>query len=239
MDSIIVKNLDFCYSNVCVLSALNFKIKKGEFIGLVGPNGGGKSTLVKLILGLLKPDKGKVIIEKGLKIGYIPQTITFDRSFPVTVKDVVLMGTIKKKLTPFFRFSKDNLKNADSTMEMLNIGDLASRGIEELSSGQLKRVLIARAIVDGSDVLIMDEPTESLDYDSTMELFEAIDKLKGIKTIIMISHDLEYLFGQADRIAFIQKSFDIYENNEENKEIIKNRYFNEIFLERGLKGDVK
>ena len=187
-----LKNLTLGYDNHIVLDNINLEINEGDFICVVGPNGSGKSTLIKGILGLIKPINGKVIFNnlKQNFIGYMPQETTVDKNFPASVYEIVLSGTLNK--TNFY--SKKEKDIVLENMKMLGIDNLKNKSFSDLSGGQRQKVLLARSLCATSKLLILDEPSNNLDKESKIELYDVIKNLnknKGI-TIIMITHDLDH-----------------------------------------------
>jgi zinc transport system ATP-binding protein len=197
MSSILtVDELSMCYGKHEVFKNVCFKVKEGDYIGVVGPNGGGKTTLMKGLMGLLSPTSGKIQyqkheLEKNL-IGYLPQKMVMDdRSFPATVNEIVSIGLIGKKRFPKFFFHKDYEK-IERILKKLKIDHLKDRRIGDLSGGQLQRVLLARAMVDSPQILILDEPTSALDPKIRDEFYEIINHLNqedGV-TVLLVSHDV-------------------------------------------------
>lgn len=212
MDSIALRDVRFCYGDVCAVEGVTFSVKDRSFTAVVGPNGGGKSTIVKLIAGLLKPDRGTVQINDGRKVGYVPQTVGFDRSFPATVYDFVLMGTLPSALQPFFRYGREHRERAEGAMDRVGLAGMGTRGIEQLSSGQLKKTLIARALASNADILLMDEPDESLDVQSARSLYEILGSLKGEKTIVAVSHRMDDVLEMADCAVYVEHGVRCFEN---------------------------
>ena len=228
-DEIVVENLSFCYQNACVFQKASFKILENEFVGIIGPNGAGKTTLIKLLLGLMPPDSGTISFTAEKKVGYVTQDAGFDRDFPITVFEVVLMGTYKGNEGLLLKPTLEHLRKAENALKEIQIGHLRERSIKELSLGELKKVLIARAIAGDAEVLIFDEHSVSQDVDSVEIFYESLKLLKGKKTILLISHDIKPVFSLCDKFLYINKGIEIYENNEEHKKII----IDKLYLQRG------
>ncbi|GHU77930.1 cation ABC transporter ATP-binding protein [Spirochaetia bacterium] len=193
--------VSFSYGSVKVLENAGFHIHQGEFIALVGPNGSGKTTVLKLLLGLEKPQAGKIELfglpgSQGLdRIGYVPQQAPLDRAFPIAVRDVVRMG----RLRPRRGYQKEDRAAAEEALEQADIADLAQRPFGQLSGGQRRRVLVARALAARPEILILDEPTANMDRESAERLFETLGKLKGRTTILIVTHDMEFVSALTDR----------------------------------------
>jgi zinc transport system ATP-binding protein len=206
-----IDNVSFNYGAVSVLENISLKIYEDEFIGIIGPNAGGKSTLLKLILGLLKPSKGviskfkydgKALINN---IGYVSQHSTFPRDFPITVGEVVMMGHIGTS-SKFFHYSKKEIELAKQAMQKLEIQDIEKRKIGELSGGQLQRVLIARELVCQPEILILDEPTSNVDMRIEEDIFSLLKNYSEHMTIIVVSHDIAFISSYVDRVACLNKT---------------------------------
>ncbi|MBA3720856.1 MAG: metal ABC transporter ATP-binding protein [Parachlamydiaceae bacterium] len=205
------EDLFFSYQNTSVLSNVSFKVFPGEFIGLIGPNGGGKTTLLKLILGFLKPTKGKLrIFDKSPNIhldsqclSYVPQSVRFDRQFPISVLEVVLSGLLNK-LPWYGRFSPKEKHSAFDALEQVGLVNFADRAFGTLSGGQAQRVLIARALVSNPQVLLLDEPTASVDSKAEADIYAILKQLKGKMTILMVTHDLNAAIDQVQRLFCVQ-----------------------------------
>jgi zinc transport system ATP-binding protein len=206
-----INDVSFNYGAVPVLENISLKIHEDEFIGIIGPNASGKSTLLKLILGLLEPDKGTISKfnhdGKDLRnhIGYVPQHSTFYRDFPVTVGEVVMMGHIATS-SRFFRYSKKEIELAKQAMQKLEIEDIEKRQVGELSGGQLQRVLIARALVCQPEILILDEPTANVDMRIEEDIFSLLKNYSEHMTIIVVSHDIAFISGYVDRVACLNRT---------------------------------
>lgn len=194
MSLITVKNLTLSYGEHKVIKNASFSINKGDFTCVVGTNGSGKSTLIKSILGFIRPKFGKIIFSDGLEktaIGYLPQESKIDPSFPATVSEIVLSGTLNSlNRRPFY--TEGSKSRATKALKSLHIEKLAPRSFGELSGGQKQKVLLARALSATQSLLILDEPSNSLDYSSRHEFYELLKSLNqdGL-TIIMITHDLD------------------------------------------------
>lgn len=214
MYDIIINNIKVKYGDVVAINDGNLKIRSKSFLGIIGPNGGGKTTLFKVILGLIKPESGNVVIKENLKIGYVPQTTVFDKSFPILVKDVILMGRLDKSFKLFKKYSSEDKKAAVDIMKKLNIYHLKERQIGELSGGQLQRVLIGRTLVNNPDVLMLDEPTSSLDSSAKKDIFDLLKELNKEKTVVVITHDMEYIYQYIDSIACVNQSIHYHDEDE-------------------------
>lgn len=208
-----VENVSFKYKNDLVIQDAHFHIERGSFISFVGPNGGGKSTLAKLILGLLKPLEGSITIfgkspvEARGDVGYVPQYSNFDLDFPINVLDVVLMGRLKKG--KLFYNKSDKIK-ACAALKDVDLNGFEYRHFSELSGGQRQRVLIARAIVSSPEVLILDEPTSNIDKATENRLYDLLFKLNEYMTIVLISHDLTFVSENINKVICINKIVKIH-----------------------------
>ena len=197
---ITIKNLTFKYNSEIILDNINLEIKKNDYIALIGPNGGGKTTLIKLILGFLKPTNGEIKVATK-KIGYVPQYTNFSLDIPITVFDVVLQGRLKKYK---FFYNKEDKQKAIEKLKLVNMLDFKDKKISDLSGGQRQRVLIARALVSEPEILILDEPTSAIDIKGQKEIYEILKNLKMTKLII--SHDINILLEGVNKVAWISKT---------------------------------
>ncbi|WBW97359.1 metal ABC transporter ATP-binding protein [Oceanirhabdus sp. W0125-5] len=210
MKLIDVRNVTLKYDNNIALKDISFSINEKEFIGILGPNGAGKSSLVKVILGILKPQNGKVEIQEKTNISYVSQSVSFDKSFPIKVKDVIMMGFLNKRIKFLKRYSKSENDKADRIMTRLGIIELKNRQIGELSGGQLQKVLIARALVNDPQAILLDEPTASLDANAKSEIFELLKELNSNVAIILVSHNLNMVCKYIDKALIIDKEIVYY-----------------------------
>ena len=213
------------YNGKDVLEDINIEIIENEFLGIIGPNGGGKTTLLKVILGLIKPYKGYIEIDKDKNIAYVPQFVSFDKGFPISVLDVILMGKIDKKIKLFKGYSKKDIKLAIDIMKKLKIDEFMNRQIGSLSGGQMQKVLIARALINNSQILILDEPTSNIDSKSKIEIFEFLKELNRDMTIIIVSHDVDDIVLYVDSIACLNKKLHYHKNDKKlNKREFQEKY---------------
>ncbi len=220
VDVLSLKNIYFRYNALDVLSDISFSIRPGDCIGLVGPNGSGKTTLMKIVLGLLKPHSGQVTLfgndintfSGWNRIGYLPQRIsTLNPHFPATVKEVAAMGLLSRKGFPRHMNRADDAA-VDHALALLDINDLKNKPIGELSGGQQQRVLVARAIINDPEFLILDEPTDTLDpemRDRFFSLLSDLNKKKNV-TIVIITHDVGNIGKYTSKLLYIDKKVVFY-----------------------------
>lgn len=206
--------VNFSYPGTPILKDVTFQVFQGEFIGIIGPNGGGKTTLLKLILGLLQPSSGiaKVfghnVSERRThlhRLAYVPQSARFDRDFPISVEEVVLSGIISK-LPWYGRFKKTDRQLAFEVLEKVGLTHLSEKSFGTLSGGQAQRVLIARALISKPELLLLDEPTSSVDNQAEADIYTLLKQLKDQLTILMVTHDLSATIDQVERVFCIQRS---------------------------------
>lgn len=210
---IVIKNLSFSYQNDLILDNISLEYNSDEILSIIGPNGGGKSTLLKLVLGLLKAHSGTINAPKNL--GYVPQFIPLNANFPLSVLEVVLMARLNGKIFNFY--TKQDYKIAISALEAVQMSEFSARKIQELSGGERQRVYIARAIATQAKILILDEPTASLDPKAAAQIYELLKTLNERKIgIFMVSHDAQMALNIADKIAFVNKSLYLHENDAKN-----------------------
>ncbi|MBU1140264.1 MAG: ABC transporter ATP-binding protein, partial [Proteobacteria bacterium] len=192
--AISICDLSFSYDMQAVLVDVNLEIAPRDSICVVGPNGGGKTTLIKLILGLLTPETGTVRIfgrkpeEARLRMGYVPQYVQYDPQFPISVSEVVCMGRLGHSFTG--RYSRQDRAQALEALAETDLADIADRPFSSISGGQRQRVLIARALASRGDILILDEPTANIDHESELQFFDLLTKLNRHMTILMVTHEV-------------------------------------------------
>lgn len=203
-----LKNVEVYFNSTPILESINLSIKQNDFLAIIGPNGGGKTTLLKVILGLIKPNKGEVKVfgknpKEGRKlIGYLPQYTFFDPNFPISVFDVVLMGRYKGIFRNYSKEDKNAALNALKTVDMLEFKD---RQIGKLSGGQLQRIFVARAIVREPKLLLLDEPMTSIDPEMQKSFYELLLKLKKKMAIVLVTHDIGVVSTYVEKIACLNR----------------------------------
>lgn len=211
MMTVKLEDVSFAYEDQSILENVSFSLKDGEFMGVFGPNGGGKTTLLKLIMGFLKPSSGKIEIlgtspkEAQVHLAYVPQSLRYDRQFPVTCAEVVLSGRLFN-LPWHGRYSLEDEEAALKVMKKLNLNHLKNHAFGELSGGQAQRTLIARALVSNPKILLLDEPTASVDAEAEAEIYKILEDLKGTMTIIMVTHHLRTAVNQVERVLCVNKT---------------------------------
>ena len=206
-----VEGLRFAYGDETVLDDVTFSVPPGEFLALLGPNGGGKTTLLKLLVGLLRPSAGTIRLlgtsrEKALdRVGYVPQDTNVNKDFPVTVEQVVLMGCLDRGRW-FGRAGKEERLAAQEALERMELLPLARRRLGHLSQGQRQRVLIARALATEPELLLLDEPTSSVDPSAQSALYELLRELNETVTVIVVSHDLTAISSYVGAVACVNRN---------------------------------
>ncbi len=206
------------YGEEIVLKDVNLTINSNDFIGIIGPNGGGKTTLVKLMVGLLKPVKGQIIKHKANgrdtknQIGYLPQISRFDKRFPISVIDVVLSGLVSDKAV-FKRYTQADKDKAVELLTRMGISDLYSRPIGELSGGQMQRVFLCRAIITSPSLLILDEPNTFVDSKFEADLYDILLELNKTMAIIVVTHDIGTISYYVKTIACVNKYLNYHPSN--------------------------
>lgn len=198
------ENADLGYGRRKVLSGLNLALERGDFLGIVGPNGTGKTTVLKAMLGILKPMSGQVRRNPSVRFGYVPQRQYIDDVFPLSVSEVALMGRFST-MGALARPSKQDRKIVLESLEHVGIADLAARAYRELSGGQKQRVLIARALAAKPQVMILDEPTNDMDIASEHAIMELLKQLHDQYsiTVVMVSHLLNVVANYVEKLALI------------------------------------
>jgi zinc transport system ATP-binding protein len=226
------ENVFFSYDSVPVLEDVSFTINHGEFVSVVGPNGGGKTTLLYLILGLLEPERGRIRIlgkkpeAARKKIGYMPQSLNFDTQFPVTVMDIVLMGRLGNRWGgPYSKADKDI---AMRSLDEIGVAQLAKRPFSKLSGGQRQRVLIARTLACEPEILLLDEPTANVDPDTEGVLHTFLRDLAKRVTILLVSHDLGFVFKAAKSALCVNRRVVRHPTAEITPEAIQGLYQGEM-----------
>lgn len=219
-----LKNINAGYDDKLVLENINLTINDGDYIGVIGPNGGGKTTLIKLILGLIKPFSGEIISHKNGSetfCGYLPQYNNFDKQFPISILEVVLSGLMSKK-NFYKKYSSEDKKHALYLLEKAGISDLANMNIGETSGGQMQRALLCRAIISNPSLLILDEPVTYVDRHFEYEMYDLLKELNKKMAIVMVSHDVGIISSHVKTIACVNKNIHYHESNILTKEALAN-----------------
>lgn len=223
------KNVYVRLGNAVVLEDITFKIADKEFLGIIGPNGGGKTTLIKTLLGLIKPFKGEVKVfgeapESASKhIGYVPQFSTFDMTYPISVYNVVLMGRMAVKGGKK-GFNSNDEEVVKQSLEKVNLINLSEKLIGNLSGGEKQRVLIARALASEPKLLLLDEPTASIDSNTGVLFYDLLQNLNKEITVIIISHDIGAISKYVKKIGCLNKTFVYHDSKDLTKEMIEMAY---------------
>jgi len=225
-----LKNITAGYkSSNPIIIDVNLEIDEREFLGIIGPNGGGKTTLLKVITGLLQPSKGEILIggsklpNQNYRIGYVPQYSNFDKTFPIKVKDVVAMG-LSSKLFFQKKINARNEKTVRKALEKVSLSDKMEVQIGHLSGGEQQRVLIARALSNDPQILILDEPTASIDSKTGSSIYELLMELNKEKTIILVSHDVGAISRSVKKIACMNKTLVYHNTKELTAEMLEEAY---------------
>ena len=209
-----LKGITAGYEQAVVLRDVNLTIREHDFIGIIGPNGGGKTTLLKVILGLLKPFSGEIVyhVTKQSLFGYLPQNSRFDARFPISVKEVVLSGLMSEKGI-FKGYTKADREKVNDLLETYGMGGFGNRPIGELSGGQMQRVFLCRAIISSPKILILDEPSTYVDANFENEFYSVLGELNKTMSIVMVSHDLGTICSYVKTIACVNGGLHYHESN--------------------------
>lgn len=212
-----MQSLSASYGNNVVLRDINLKVEENDFIGVIGPNGGGKTTLLKVILGLVKPVKGKIIfntyLSAGNNIGYLPQISTGDINYPVNVTDVILSGLMINKGV-ISRMTSADKKRAGIVIDELGLSGMARANLNELSGGQQQRVFLGRAIIGEPKLLLLDEPDNYVDTTFENDFFEKLHDLNERMAILMVSHDVGTISFHIKSFACVNQTLNYHPSHE-------------------------
>lgn len=212
-----------------VLDRVDFSVKKDDYVGIIGPNGGGKTTLLKVILGLIIPDSGRVSIlgmppEKGRKfVGYVPQFTEFDKVFPISVQEFVLMGRLPN--SPLMkRFGEGDRRKTEEVLKRVDLLHLKDRQLGVLSGGERQRAFIARALATDPKILLMDEPTANIDVKMEKGFYDLLTELHKEIAIVLVSHDISVITVNVGKIACLNKQLFMHDPSELDEEILEKTY---------------
>ena len=228
-----LRGVDFSYGRSVALEGVDLTVRRGEFLGVIGPNGAGKTTLLRLLLGLIEPDAGEVRVlgvspgaARG-RVGYVPQFARFDLDMPLRVEDVVLMGRLHvHRFGP--RWKDEDRAAARRAMDVVELGDLARRQIGSLSGGQLQRSLIARALAMEPELLLLDEPTASVDTPVGRQLYETLAGLTDRMTVVLVTHDVGVLSREVESVACLNRRLFYHGDEELRPELLEKTYGREV-----------
>jgi zinc transport system ATP-binding protein len=225
-----IENLSVHYGHTPAIMGVCLDVSDGEYLGIIGPNGGGKSTLLKAILGLIPVSSGNISIYGGNAhknrslVGYGPQFALLNRKFPISLFEVVLTGHLKQGIAPFFRYSSKDNESVYTLLEKVGITDLANRQISELSGGEFQKMLIARALATNPRLLLLDEPTASVDAASRDQIYSLLAELNKNMTIILVTHDLLAVSSQVNRLACLNGQLVYHGEPELTEKAVNNLY---------------
>ena len=214
-----ITDLSASYDNKTVLSHINLTVYEQDFLGVIGPNGGGKTTLVKSILGLHQPNKGQIrFFREGketpeINMGYLPQYNSIDKKFPISVYEVVLSGLSKQK-SLFKRYSKEQHEQVREIIVRMGLEGCENRAIGQLSGGQLQRAMLGRALVSNPEVIILDEPSTYIDKRFEAKLYELLEEINRERAIILVSHDIGTVLQNVKTIACVNETLDYHPDTE-------------------------
>jgi zinc transport system ATP-binding protein len=209
--TISLEKVSFSYQEIPILQDVSFTISPGEFVGIIGPNGGGKTTLLKLMMGFLKPDSGRIKVfgrppfASQQRIAYVPQSLRFDRQFPISVLELVLGGRLSH-LPWYGKFGQADKTAAIQALEKVGMGGFQDVPFGTLSGGQTQRALIARALASEPRLLLLDEPTASVDSQVESDIYSILRELRGTMTILMVTHNLRVAIELVARVICVQRN---------------------------------
>lgn len=216
-----ITNLSYAYDKQRALSDVSLTVWERDYIGIIGPNGGGKTTLVKLILGLLKPQHGTISHSfERAEVGYLPQGTNVDESFPITVREVVASG-LEHGLAPGRRLKKNESRKVSELLDKVGLASLYKRPVGELSGGEFQRALLARSIVSSPRLLVLDEPDTHVDNKFEMELYGLLKDLNERMAILLVSHDIGMISPYIKSIACVNRNLHYHPSNEISEEQLK------------------
>lgn len=218
-----------CYGEISALEAINLSVKQQDFLGIMGPNGGGKTTLLKVLLGLIQPSRGTVTVLGGPPeqtrkyVGYVPQHTIFDPEFPIRAWEVVLMGRLGR-IRRFRRYSREDRQVTRHMLQFVEMDGLRDRPLAKLSGGQKQRVLIARALATEPNLLLLDEPTANIDPEMQTHIYDLLHELNEKIPIILVSHDIGVLSEHVNKIACLNQRLFYHNSKEITEDMLQGAY---------------
>lgn len=213
-----------------ILEGINLRVMKGDFYAIIGPNGGGKTTLLKVILGLIPFERGSVRIlggsltEKRHLLGYVPQMRTYDFDFPISVRGMVLSGLLGRKNSVIKTYDAVDTGLAETALSAMGIAHLADRPIRDLSGGEQQRAMIARALVGNPQILLLDEPTVFVDTPTESQFYDILGDLARSMTIVLVTHDIGVLVSHVTKVACLNRRLFTHESRELTEDMILSAY---------------
>lgn len=248
-----IKHLSFSYEKDKVLENINLEVSKKDFLAIIGPNGGGKSTLLKIILGIYQAYDGDIKVlnkdphKSATFLGYVPQNTNINTNFPISVLETVLMGYEehnKQKKTLFNRifnlqYNKNEILFAKNILEKVGMGDFLYEKISSLSGGERQRVMIARALCINPKILILDEPTANIDLNGQNKVYQLLKELNKEIAIVIVSHDISFVFEYSNKVAYINKSLTFHDISNSHKLSNKDTHFCEVEMFELMKKEHK
>ena len=218
-------------SNPRIIKNISFSVYQNDFLGIIGPNGGGKTTLLRTIMGLIKPTEGRVSFfnDKGenvskINIGYLPQLNKIDQKFPISVHDVILSGLSMKSKFPSFSIPQHYKQRVEDIAEQMGVEKLLKRPIGELSGGQLQRVLLGRSIIDNPVLLILDEPISYVDKSFETNFYKILDEINSRMAIVLVSHDIGTILSTVENVLCVNETAHYHCGTEISQDWLDNAY---------------
>ncbi len=224
-----VRDLWFSYNGTRILDQVTFSVEQGDFLGILGPNGGGKTTLLKLLLGILKPRGGEIAVlgepphRAKHRVGYMPQNTDFDLHFPISVMEIVLMGRLCQPRIWGWHSRKDHIK-AEEVLKRVGMWEYRHVPIGSISGGQRQRVFIARALATDPEILFLDEPTASVDPEFETDLFDFLKELNQEVTILVVTHDIGVISHHVKSVACVNRTMIFHKGGKITQEMIDMAY---------------
>lgn len=224
-----INNVTAAYGQQTVLENINLTVYEHDYLGIIGPNGGGKTTLMKLILGLLKPTEGSIHFFKNnqpclhINMGYLPQYNDIDHDFPISVSEVVLSGLCRKK-SLWHPFNHSLHQQVNDTLCAMELDKLKERPIGTLSGGQLQRVLLARAVVSKPDVILLDEPNTYIDQQFQEQMYEMLTSINRQCAIIIVSHDIAEIINNVQHVACVNRHLHYHNSTDIPKDKLEEHF---------------
>lgn len=219
-------NIEAAYDEKTVLTGATFDIFERDYVGILGPNGGGKTTLMKVLLGMTNPSNGTIQYYKNGKdvpritMGYLPQYNKIDKAFPISVYDVIRTGLGDKK-NLLGRYSEEQRQQVDRMIERMELTGLEHRPISALSGGQMQRILLARALVSHPDILVLDEPNTYIDEQYQSQMYEMLHTLNQECAVVLVSHDIDTLLEEAHQVVYVNKNVQHFDLANIDKDTLK------------------